>query len=125
MMAEVKRIYSLILLISFMVGAIQPIVPLMEYHFFKESIMELFCVERDVPDSDCDGFCYLTSQISESEEQRHDAPGITSEFYPGGVLCHSIPAPSVTARSGEPYLLFDDRPVDLILASNSPPPKSS
>lgn len=50
-----------------MVGLAQPVLPMIEYFVFKESIIEFLCNERDVPGSDCQGMCYLKSQIEKQE----------------------------------------------------------
>jgi len=52
-----------------MAGIAQPVLPMIEYFVFKENIIEFLCEQRDVPDSDCEGMCYLKSQI---EEQQND-----------------------------------------------------
>lgn len=81
-----KPFKATILLFAFLTGAIQPIVPLLEYHFFKESIMELFCENRNVPESDCDGICYLSNQIESAQENQTDSKAAFLDYYPGTVL---------------------------------------
>lgn len=56
-----------------MAGLIQPVLPMIEYFTFKQSIIEFLCEERNNPYSDCEGMCYLKSQIEEqqnNEEQQ-------------------------------------------------------
>ena len=60
----------------------QPLIPVIEYHLYKESIIELFCIERELPQSDCDGVCYLSSQIAENQEKQSDFTNSNADFYP-------------------------------------------
>ena len=54
---------------SYLAGIIQPVLPMIEYYLFKESIITLFCVNQDVPESDCEATCYLTEQIEKSNQK--------------------------------------------------------
>jgi hypothetical protein len=119
----VKKTYSVILLISFLTGAIQPVVPLLEYHFFKESIIELFCVNRDVPDSDCQGFCYLTNQIEESQENQPDTRAAHSEYYPGTVLPDHKTDMKLFPKNDDPFIQVPVYGLMLSLNTEIPPPK--
>lgn len=73
--------YAHILQFSFLIGILQPALPLIEYHIFKESIIERFCVNREVPESDCDGVCYLTAQIAENRQDT-DPVALNTDYYP-------------------------------------------
>ena len=119
-----RRIFGVILLFSFLVGALQPVLPLIEYHIFKESIIERFCVDRDLPQSDCEGTCYLSSQLAEHQDQDEEPLSLNIEFYPIGVLL---------AAGGEiPYAPGTDAnpecqvrgPADTASGPDSPPPRT-
>src|SRR5690625_2404000 len=80
-----NRIRSITLLLTFLAGAIQPLIPLMEYHIFKENIIEHMCENRHDPDSDCDGRCYLAKQVQKSQDSsERNTLGSTS--YRGAVM---------------------------------------
>lgn len=64
-----KRTLSISFLVIYLVGFIQPALPMIEYYMFKESISELFCEERNNPESDCEGACYLSNQIEDQDNQ--------------------------------------------------------
>ena len=64
-----KKIVVISSLFIYLLGIIQPALPLIEYYMFKDSISELFCEERNNPESDCDGACYLSDQIEEQDDQ--------------------------------------------------------
>lgn len=76
--------------ISFLIGLMQPILPLVEYYVFKESIIELFCENRDEPETECEGSCYLTNQLKKNEG-KSDSPGnlINFEDIPNVFLTRS------------------------------------
>lgn len=120
-----KKIYSTLLLFSFLIGAIQPVVPLLEYHFFKESIIEFFCVNREVPDSDCDGFCYLTNQIEETEQQQNDLRTNHVDYYPGAVLTHFQSGLNVYPEQEDRFPDLLVYGVNLSPSTELPPPKGS
>lgn len=45
---------------------LHPVLPFVEYYSFREYIAENLCVNRDNPDSCCEGKCYLEKRIKES-----------------------------------------------------------
>lgn len=117
-----KKLYSTILLFSFLIGTIQPALPLIEYHIFKESIIERFCVNRELPESDCDGVCYLTSQIQESEKDEEPV-ALNMDYYPIGaeyIKSFSLQNP-VLNQDRFPALCEHKIPAES--QPNAPPPK--
>ncbi len=89
-----QKSISILFLISFQIGLLQPVLPLVEYYVFKESIIELFCENRNVPDSGCEGTCYLSNQLKKNAENS-ESPGnlINFEEIPNAYLTKS---PSVS-----------------------------
>jgi hypothetical protein len=120
-----KRTESIILLFAFLAGAIQPIVPLMEYHFFKESIIELFCENRNVPESDCDGVCYLTNQIEESREKQDDMQTGHIDYYPGYVLYGQSADLNLYPDKQNPFPNITGHQIDQPVSIHTPPPRLS
>lgn len=96
-----KKLNSIILLFAFLVGAMQPVVPLLEYHIFQESIMELFCENRNVPESDCDGICYLTNQIEKQQERQDENFKTLVDYYPGTILVKAFITPGIFSSPSE------------------------
>jgi hypothetical protein len=117
-----KPVKAFILLFAFLTGAIQPIVPLLEYHFFKESIMELFCENRNVPDSDCDGICYLTNQIEATQERQSESKAAFADYYPGTILYERISAPFLYPHKPDSFLNFDEVRLKQYQDIELPPP---
>ncbi|GEM_PF-3567258 len=82
--------YAFILLCSFLVGIIQPVLPMVEYYLFKDYIAANLCEERTIEVSDCEGMCYLKNQIRDQEETRNEMPATMGEYYPGTILCEGV-----------------------------------
>jgi hypothetical protein len=120
-----KKIHSIILLFAFLVGAVQPIVPLLEYHFFKESIIELFCENRNVPESDCDGICYLNNQIEESRENQADMQPNHADYYPGYVLYGQTADLNLYPDNKQIIFGFLGLQSDQVAQIHTPPPRFS
>ncbi|MEX0646906.1 MAG: hypothetical protein WEA56_09760 [Balneolaceae bacterium] len=120
-----KQLYSIILLFAFFVGAIQPVVPLLEFHFFKQSIIELLCENRDIPESDCDGICYLSNQIEESQQNQSDLQTIYASYYPGAILYDYTSAERYFADELSFRSIYSVDTFDIFHAIDLPPPKLS
>lgn len=60
--------------------ALQPLMPWIEYAVFKDYIAEHLCINRDKPDSCCEGKCFLEKRLKEvnhDEQQDKNLPGNT------------------------------------------------
>jgi len=71
-----KPVAILSLILSVMI-VMQPVVPFLEYYTFKTYIIKNLCVNRDKPDSCCQGKCYLQKQLKEAspdDMQKEKAP---------------------------------------------------
>jgi len=84
------RLKSIVLLLAFLVGAIQPIVPLVEYYVFKDDIIAFFCVNRDNPNSTCNGVCYLANQIEQAQEKQSETFDGLGSYYPISIAAESV-----------------------------------
>ena len=51
----------------FAILVVQPILPVLEYYIFKQYIIENLCVNRNKPESCCEGKCFLEKRIKESQ----------------------------------------------------------
>ena len=77
----------------------QPFLPSLEYFFFKEHIIEHHCVNKENPDVECDGLCYLNRRIDETSHGHENmALSYHVKYYPGAIL----------SSSGAPLLIFPD-----------------
>jgi len=58
---------------------IVPLLPYLEYHINYDVIVNHYCINKDNPDSDCNGACYLENKIHDVHEAHKDSDGTTSE----------------------------------------------
>jgi len=65
-----KSIISYLLLTFFSVSLIRPVVPVVDYFVNFEYIAEVLCLKKEVPESSCNGKCYLMQQIEDNKSDR-------------------------------------------------------
>ncbi|NBC25632.1 MAG: hypothetical protein GVY08_02135 [Bacteroidetes bacterium] len=79
-----KRIYSLILLFSFVLGILQPVMPMMEYVIAEGNLTELFHTSQEMAcplaDIEMDTICQACDCCDRSEEKRESL--LDTDFYP-------------------------------------------
>lgn len=46
--------------------AFQPVLPYLQYFIFKNYIAKNLCIEKDIPDSCCQGKCFLEKKVQET-----------------------------------------------------------
>jgi hypothetical protein len=83
-----KRLVVTIFAFSYMIGLLQPVLPLLEYAAFKTTWTELFCINKDVPESTCEAGCYLGKKIEENQDDARQSGVslIQLESYPIGLI---------------------------------------
>ncbi len=119
-----RQSIAILFLTSYLVGIIQPVLPMMEYYLFKESIVELFCVNRDVPESDCEGSCYLADQMEKSNKKSGksgtliNVEDIPIFILPGVCMLSRLSPPFEKLKIGEAI-----RPLDGVVSPPFHPPK--
>lgn len=120
-----QKSITIIFLFSFLIGLLQPVLPLVEYYVFKESIIELFCENREVPETECEGSCYLTNQLKKSEE-KSESPGnlINSEEIPNSFPARSQFLIHITSHDDELHSWYDFRRPDIFPHQIFHPPRS-
>ena len=96
-----RKAISILFFFVYLAGLVQPVLPLVEYYLFKESITELFCVNRDNPESDCEGMCYLSNQIEEQEDQQ----GSPDSLLNSEDVLITLPAPEILSDTPTPPLV--------------------
>ncbi|RPD99992.1 hypothetical protein EGM88_01645 [Aureibaculum marinum] len=50
----------------------KPMIPLLEYAAFYDYIKNELCVNKDIPESTCDGKCYLAKQLAKASDSEKD-----------------------------------------------------
>ena len=82
-----NRILGILLLSVYLIALIGPIAPYIEYAINKDFIVKVLCINRDTPKLNCNGKCYLNSQLKKVNEINHSdkqpiPPKIELEKYP-------------------------------------------
>lgn len=49
----------------------QPVIPLLEYEVFHDYIVKNLCINRNVPNSCCEGKCYLEKRLDQAGASSH------------------------------------------------------
>lgn len=61
-----------LMVILSLVLVVKPLTPFIEYAVNKDYIAEVLCINREKPEMECDGKCYLMSSVE--DEMDKDAP---------------------------------------------------
>ena len=66
---------------------LKPVIPVFEYVINQDYIAEYLCINKDKPEMDCNGKCYLMQKIQqENEEKKQNLPAINLKDYPIGFV---------------------------------------
>ncbi len=66
---------------------LRPVMPLANYLINQDYIAEFLCINKDKPELECNGKCYLAEQLKKaSEEKEKNLPAIAMEEYPIGII---------------------------------------
>lgn len=116
-----KRIYSIILLLAFFVGIMQPIMPMIEYQLYSGNIINLLTSNPDYP---CDG-PLLIMEAACREEQNTAQDLLDDSYYP--LALQMTAPPELRAFPLEKKLSFNLEPHihNLSYTPTPPPPRLS
>jgi len=68
--------------VLYLLSMAKPIIPLAEYLINQEYIAEFLCINKDKPQLNCDGKCYLAKKLRVQEEnKRKNIPKINLENH--------------------------------------------
>lgn len=115
------------ILIIFCFAEIRPLLPFVEYYAYYEYISKVLCINKDNPISICNGKCYLTQQLKETQEtEKKDkkVPTVKQERIPM-IVC-SIKLPKfvlIGSISQKHYFFYQFSIKDLTIKPLTPPPK--
>ncbi len=62
------KIYSVIYLSIVIFYILRPVLPYVEYSLLRDYIVKNLCINRDKPESTCDGKCFLDDQLKKSAD---------------------------------------------------------
>ena len=72
---------------------VKPVIPYLDYAIRNDFIAENFCVNKDVPEKQCNGKCHLEKQLKKETEDSNDT--------------RIPPAPQVEEKEFQEYLIIE------------------
>ncbi|WP_340202311.1 hypothetical protein [Ascidiimonas sp. W6] len=123
-----KKAISYLLIILFANSILRPALPYMEYFFNYEYISTILCINKEEPTLNCDGKCYLMTQLAKATEEKkpenQSIPSIEFEKFP--VFIHYLNKMEIshnlfhTNTKNWNYKILEKSDLD---KPNTPPPK--
>ncbi|HLR24649.1 MAG TPA: hypothetical protein VK112_02195 [Fodinibius sp.] len=80
-----KRFYSVILLLSFLVGTLQPILPMIEYQMHEGSVLEFFSHDKGLSGVVNTIDCFVAQNSASDHDAEHDKSLLNDNYYPLGI----------------------------------------
>ena len=66
---------------------LKPVMPVFDYVINQDYIAEYLCINKDKPEMDCNGKCYLMEMLEEENQQKkQNLPAIDLREYPIGFV---------------------------------------
>ncbi|MCH3881246.1 MULTISPECIES: hypothetical protein [Tenacibaculum] len=65
---------------------LKPITPFVEYALNYSYIAKVLCINKDVPEMECNGKCYLMKKLENQQEEDRKALRVSMEEYPVGFV---------------------------------------
>lgn len=117
-----KRVYSIILLFSFLTGAIQPIMPMIEYQLYSGNLIEFFGSDDESP---CENLIQLLKK--DCHDQQNDAQQslLDDDYYPLALQTAAPPKAVVILSKRKLEVFSSPHPRTRPFSINPPPPRLS
>ena len=74
-----KRALTICITFCYLSGVFAPFYTYAGYFLNKDFIIENFCINKNKPELECDGKCYLTKQIAEQTQKTADSKAPANE----------------------------------------------
>ena len=90
-----KPVSAYFFVFLYVLAMVRPVMPVLEYIVEHDYIAEYLCINKDRPELQCNGKCYLMRKLAEQNEQKKlNLPPISMEDYPiGFVRLLAVPVP--------------------------------
>lgn len=70
----------------YIIAMFQPVSPFMKYALNYDYIAEILCINKDKPELECNGKCYLIKEVEKQKEENKTPININLEEYPIGFV---------------------------------------
>lgn len=118
-----KRIYSVILLFTFLVGILQPILPMIEYQLFKGNVVELLNNEKSKSQTPCQKVQNIIHSNNQDCQNNEGQQLLDTDYYPLALEITTISDSRVCLKSTRFYLLIVKDVISPTFLPNPPPPR--
>lgn len=119
----VKRILSILLILSFVSLNLSKVIILVNYQLNKKEITQKYCVNKDKPWMHCCGKCHLKKELAKNDAQQKGPDFSNARYdiilYNGSDVFH-FPIPLVSSVNMA-YIYNDIRPSGVLSAVFHPP----
>lgn len=125
MKLKLQKKISFLLLLLYVVVALNYFIPVLTHHIFKEYIADEICVQKEVIENRCQGNCHLQKQLSENKEENIPSNSkttnrIQSEFEN---IIHQINSKIILSKRERIYYSIKCKRLEYFTAPIKPPPK--
>lgn len=118
-----KKVYSIILLFTFIVGTLQPIIPMVEYQLFEGNLIELLAGEVCPSEESCDMIqCFPDVDCPSCDDNQKL---LDIDYYPLALEITTIAEADVYLIGERIHLPNSGSVVGPVLHPQSPPPRMS
>lgn len=120
---QMIKIYASILLLSFLAGIFQPVIPMVQYHIQKGNLFELLADLDRLQRTD-DHFC-THDDLTLSDDWQHENQDmlIDADFYPIPIKPGYSPDRAILPILFRGYQYIDFKLCDRFLKRYTPPPR--
>ncbi|GAA3634276.1 hypothetical protein [Flavivirga jejuensis] len=80
------KLTALFFVLLYTVAMLRPIQPYVEYLLNQDYIAEFLCINKDKPELQCHGKCYLVKEIEKQQENDSNSLRVSLENYPIGFV---------------------------------------
>ncbi|WP_299577097.1 hypothetical protein [uncultured Sunxiuqinia sp.] len=77
----IRPIFSYLLIFAFSLHFMAEAAIYLSFKINQDYIAEFLCIEKDIPDSNCQGCCQLKNKLEEHEKQKQEAPQSENKKY--------------------------------------------
>lgn len=116
---DMKRFYSFILLLAFITGTMQPVMPMIEYYLNQENLAEIFTFGN----SDKEDCILVISQKNCDTEGQEKKQLLDLDFYPIPLQIQSLHIDRGLHIVTEGFRVTNEKIRLLFYYPNSPPPR--
>lgn len=120
-----KKVYSIILLFTFIVGTLQPVIPMIEYQLFAGNIVEVLAGDTCSQQKSCKITQCMTGGDCPICNSSKDQQLLDTDFYPLALEIVAVHDSRTFLISERIYLPEAKHVMGPVLLSQSPPPRMS